>query len=103
MGAPEGCPLIRAAIESGNPKVYATVTRLHPPEKCPSARRQAAGDTEGTWHHRGPCGSCPGPCRVCGSSDCHVWVPDDPTSSAPQIHICANGCDGQPPRLDDGR
>lgn len=36
------CPLLRAAARLGDPAVMAAVARLHPPARCPAARRERA-------------------------------------------------------------
>jgi hypothetical protein len=52
-------------------------------------------DDPGRWCHRGPC--TVHWCAICGSGDCYAWNDDDPGSA--EVHICAAGCDGWPPRL----
>jgi hypothetical protein len=47
--------------------------------------------TENGWFHRGPCHAC----GTCGVNGCYVWN----DSRNPEIHICANGCDGLPEGL----
>ena len=54
--------------------------------------RQDTGPAEGDWFHRGPCHGC----AACGGNGCYVW--NDGLN--PEIHICANGCDGLPPALE---
>jgi hypothetical protein len=34
----QGCPLMRAALRSGDPVELAQVRRMHPPERCPTDR-----------------------------------------------------------------
>lgn len=36
------CPLLRAAIRSGDPTVAAAMERFHPPAHCPAARKERA-------------------------------------------------------------
>ncbi|HEX6077829.1 MAG TPA: hypothetical protein VFZ32_21545 [Micromonosporaceae bacterium] len=36
------CPLVRAAYRLHDPGVLSVVERVHPPEFCPAARREAA-------------------------------------------------------------
>lgn len=50
------------------------------------------GKPEGEWFHRGPCHVC----AACGNGGCYVWN----DSLTPELHICANGCDGLPPGLE---
>jgi len=38
----QGCPWLLAAARTGSHAVVATVIRLHPPTRCPSARRGRA-------------------------------------------------------------
>lgn len=35
------CPLVRAAVRLGDPRVLAAVARIHPALCCPAARREA--------------------------------------------------------------
>ena len=54
--------------------------------------RADTGPAEGSWFHRGPCHRC----AACDSAECYVWN----DSLNPEVHICANGCDGTPPGLE---
>jgi hypothetical protein len=54
--------------------------------------REDTGKPEGDWFHRGPCHAC----AACTGNGCYVWN----DSLSPEIHICANGCDGLPPGLE---
>jgi hypothetical protein len=54
--------------------------------------RQDTPGAEGEWFHRGPCHRC----AACSGDGCYVRS----DSLSPEIHICANGCDGLPPGLE---
>ena len=50
------------------------------------------GPADAEWFHRGPCHIC----AACGTSGCYAWN----DGFNPELHICANGCDGFPPGLE---
>lgn len=54
-------------------------------------------DEGGTWYHRGP--RPRHRCTICGDDSCYVWYVDEDQPVAPDVHICAAGCDGLPPAV----
>jgi hypothetical protein len=54
--------------------------------------RADAGAVQAEWFHRGPCHRC----STCGGNGCYA----SSDGLNPELHICANGCDGLPPGLE---
>ncbi len=54
--------------------------------------RMDTGPVQAEWFHRGPCHRC----STCGGSGCYA----SSDGFNPELHICANGCDGLPPGLE---
>lgn len=54
--------------------------------------RADTGPAESEWYHRHPCHRC----TACERSECYVRT----DGLNPELHICANGCDGLPPALE---
>lgn len=53
---------------------------------------QDTGPVRAEWFHRGPCHVC----ATCGGDGCYA----SSDGLSPELHICANGCDGLPPGLE---
>lgn len=54
--------------------------------------RADTGPVQAEWFHRGPCHRC----STCGGNGCYA----SSDGLNPELHICANGCDGLPPGLE---